>query len=102
MKNIERIKQMDSKEFMKFLKESTCNYCSYKDKDCGSEMCGIGIEEWLNQDAELTFGDIEKEHNEFCRGKVCEMCKYSHKTCQYEYFSDNFKVIDGKITRIQK
>lgn len=102
MKNIERIRKMDSKELMKFLKDSECDKCIYKDKDCGNELCSIGIEQWLNQDVELTFDDIKKEYNEFCSGKVCEMCKYSFKICEYEHIRDNFNIIDGKITRIQK
>lgn len=101
MKNIDRIKKMDAKELTKFMNESTCNYCSYKNKDCGSEMCSIGIEEWLNQECESTIDDVYREFNKFCRGKVCETCNYPESTCEVNYMIDNFNIIDGKIIRRQ-
>lgn len=99
MKYIEIIREMDSKELMKFLKDSKCDKCIYKDKDCGNEMCSIGIEEWLNQECELTINDIYRGFNNFCRGKVCEMCEYPESTCEFDYMVGNFNINNGKITR---
>lgn len=99
MKNIDRIKQMDVKEFLKFLGTDECDRCSYKDKDCGSEMCNIGIEEWLNQECELTINDIRHELKIYC-DKIYPKCIHKHcKLCELDYIVNHFNIIDGKITR---
>lgn len=102
MKNIEKIREMSVKELTKFLNESTCNYCSYKNKDCGNEMCGVGVEEWLNQECELTIDDVYGEYDKFCCTRNCLGCEYPDDTCLYHFLADHFIIIDGKITRRQK
>jgi len=102
MKNIERIRKMNAKELITFFKNGKCNRCSYNGKDCGSEMCSTGMEEWLNQEGELTIKDIEKESRAFCKGNACEMCRYIDDNCSYMFMIDHFNIIDGKITRRQK
>lgn len=102
MKNIERIKEMSVKELTKFLNESMCNYCSYKNKDCGNEMCSIGIEEWLNQESDLTINDVYGEYDKFCCTRNCLECEYPDDTCLYNFLVDHFNIINGKITRKSK
>lgn len=101
MKNIDKIKEMNSHDLANFI-SNRCNVCSYRYKDCGNEMCSIAMEEYLNQEVELTFDDIYREYNKFCCTRDCIGCEYSDETCHYHFMIDHFNIIDGKITRRQK
>ena len=88
-----------------FINGDKCDRCSYKDKDCGKEFCSIGIKEWLNQEAELTYKDIINEYDDFCDTQWnfgCDDCEYPGENCRTLYCINNFNIIDGKITRRQK
>ena len=102
MKNIDRIKEMSPEELIIFMNDDKCDRCSYKDKDCGKELCSIGMKTWLNQEAELSARDISDEYHDFCHGKSCEQCKYPHGHCVELFYINNFNIVDGKITRRQK
>ena len=103
MLNIDRIKEMDAEELIIFMNSNKCDRCSYQDKDCGSEMCSIGMEEWLNQETQLTTDLIHCEFGKFCNKNTCGECKYPNDyTCHYNFVVDNFNIIDGKITRRSK
>lgn len=103
MKNIEKIRKMNSEELINIFKTyrtDECSMCSYKDKYCGTENCTIGLNEWLNQEAELTTEDISNEFRNFCNeNRSCDECKYKRKTCHNDYTLEHFNIIDGKITR---
>lgn len=102
MKNIDKIKEMNSHDLANFI-SNRCNVCSYRYKDCGNEMCSIAMEEYLNQEAELTVDDINYEFNQFCMKNICSKCNYpDDNICHHEFVVDNFNIIDGKITRRQK
>ena len=76
--------------------------CTYNNTNCLKEFCKEGIKEWLNQDADLTHYDIEDDFSKFCNIRICLDCEYVDKNCRVEYISDNFNIINGKITRRQK
>lgn len=102
MKNIERIREMDSDEMVKLLNGNKCSMCTYNTTNCLKEFCSIGIEEWLNKECELTIDDINSDFDNFCSGKSCDACVYRTSTCEFDYIIDNFNIINGKITRKSK
>lgn len=98
MKNIDKIKEMNSHDLANFI-SNRCNICPYRYKDCGNEMCSIAMEEYLNQECELTVDDIYREHDRFYYVSSCTTCEYPDDTCHYNFLVDHFNIIDGKITR---
>lgn len=101
MKNIERVREMTPEELTQLV-NNRCQMCVYQNQSCLHDRCSEGVIQWLNQDSDLTFHDIDKEYLEFCKGKVCELCKYISIDCFNSFMIDHFNVIDGKITRRQK
>lgn len=100
MKNIDKIKEMNSDEMVKLLNGNKCNICTYNNTNCLKEFCKKGIKSWLEQEAELTIEDIHREFEEFCGQNSCRGCKYpDDATCYYGYILEHFNIIDGKITR---
>lgn len=100
MKNIDKIKEMNSDEMVKLLNGNKCNICTYNNTNCLKEFCKKGIKSWLEQDAELTTEDVRYEFNKFCSNNRCGTCKYpDDTTCYYDYILEHFNIIDGKITR---
>ncbi|WP_312286717.1 hypothetical protein [Terrisporobacter sp.] len=102
MLNIEKIREMDSDKMVKLLNGNKCSMCTYNNTNCLKEFCSIGIEEWLNQECELTIDDVYGEYDKFCCTRNCLGCEYPDDTCLYHFLADHFIIIDGKITRRQK
>lgn len=106
MKNIERMREMDTEELAQLI-NNRCKICIYYNQSCLHDRCNEGIVKWLNQEAELTIDDIYNEHTKLCCSDSiltypCISCKYKNKTCEYEFIVDNFNINNGKITRREK
>lgn len=102
MLNIDRVREMDSKELTQLV-NNRCQMCVYQNQSCLHDRCSEGIIQWLNQDFELTIKEIEQEFNKFCSESNCIQCSSSdYSSCHYNFLVDHFNIIDGKITRIQK
>lgn len=100
MKNIDKIKQMNSNEISKILNSNKCNMCTYNNTNCMKEFCHEGTKAWLEQESELTLKEIVEEFNEFCRQGKCLSCNPSdHYSCYHNFLIDHFNINDGKITR---
>lgn len=100
MKNLDKIREMNSDEMVKLLNGNKCNICTYNNTNCLKEFCKSGIEEWLNQEAELTIKDIDYEFNKYCREGSCISCEQSdYSACIYNFIINHFNIVDGKITR---
>lgn len=101
MKNIDKVKQMNARELIKFTNEDKCEQCVYKDSICGSERCTEGRILWLESEVEFDAIYINKSFHNYCY-KQCGKCGYKNTGCREQYIIDNFNIIDGKITKRQK
>lgn len=104
MKNIDKIKSMNTKELANLISDGACKICSYEVETC-SKPCVDGVAEWLEQEVELTPKDCVYEHELFCNDHLfkngCDDCKYNKSpfSCETSYIYENFNIINGKITR---
>lgn len=100
MKNIDKIREMNSEDLIIFMNSNKCDKCSYNGTNCMHDFCREGMKSWLEQEAELTIEDIRDEFNEFCTNNRCDECDYPNDgDCHYHYTVDHFNIINGKITR---
>lgn len=102
MKNINKVKQMNARQLIKFMNEDKCEQCVYKDSICGSERCTEGRILWLESEVELDTTYMNDSFNSYCRDRRCNKCDYDSVECNEQYIVDNFNIIDGKITKRQK
>ena len=77
MNNLERIKNMSTKELAKVLNGSQCNCCAYKNtlmsikkNVCEQSNCEEGVKLWLEQDAEFTITEVREEKKKAHKGEI--------------------------------
>ena len=107
MRNIDKVKEMNTQELACLLDTNRCKLCAYSHKGsktmCCDSNCHEGIAEWLDKEADITPEDINNEFKLHC-SNYCEFlfkdCPFINTAeCKILWFMENFNINDGKITR---